>query len=140
MMKYLFCIITGFAGGLVVGTGVVAFFTILGIVTRSIEISNSSKCVKWYEFTILLGAIISALFYFFDIELNWTKYVFPPVIGLFMGIFVGMVASALAEMLDVMPVMADRMSMRKFLYIGIFAIIFGKTLGSIIYWTVSGLY
>src|SRR5690606_21551286 len=119
---------------------VVAFFTILGIVTRSIKISNSSKYVKWYEFTILLGAIISALFYFFDIELNWTKYVFPPVIGLFMGIFVGMVASALAEMLDVMPVMADRMGMRKFLYIGIFAIIFGKTLGSIIYWTVSGLY
>ena len=57
-----------------------------------------------------------------------------------MGIFVGMVASALAETLDVLPFTSTYIGINRWVYLWIIALIFGKIIGSIIYWTVPGFY
>ena len=134
-MRYFIAGITGFSGGLVVGGGIVAFFTILGIITHIINLGATSQYYRLYQISIILGALISTLIYFFDIKISINKYVLV-VLGLFMGIFIGIIASALAEMLDVISVIADRLKMLKYIYVGIFAIMLGKVFGSIIYWIV----
>jgi len=138
-MIYIALIMVGFAGGLVVGGAVAAFFTALGVVTRIVEIGKTKRYLYLYKISILAGTVTSALLYFFSFKVKGSSYILI-FIGLFMGIFVGMIASALAEVLDVIPLIASSLNIGKWIYIIIFSIIIGKIVGSLIYWIVPGFY
>lgn len=136
---YFVLAIIGFSGGLVVGGALAAFLTVLGVITRLIEITKTKRYLTIYKFAILSGTIVSTLSYNLSIKVNGSGYILI-LVGLFMGIFVGMVASALAEVLNVMPLFADVLGGAKWVYVIIFAMIIGKIIGSLIYWIVPGLY
>jgi len=51
-----------------------------------------------------------------------------------MGIFVGLLASALAEVLNVLPVIVRRFRIDGYLGFMIYSLIFGKILGSLLNW------
>mgnify|MGYP000980189750 FL=1 len=53
-----------------------------------------------------------------------------------MGTFVGLFASALAEVLNVVPVFAKKFKVKHELKFIIGALIFGKVVGSLFYWLV----
>ena len=53
--------------------------------------------------------------------------------GLFMGMFVGCLALAIAEMLDSIPIFARRVSYRHGLGLAVLAVAIGKLLGSLYY-------
>ncbi len=54
--------------------------------------------------------------------------------GLFAGCFVGMLAAALTEVINVLPILAKRIGMEAYMIWLLMAMIFGKVLGSIIDW------
>lgn len=136
---YFVLAIIGFSGGLVVGGALAAFLTVLGVITRLIEITKTKRYLTIYKFAILSGTIVSTLSYNLSIKVNGSGYILI-LVGLFMGIFVGMVASALAEVLNVMPLFVDVLGGAKWVYVIIFAMIIGKIIGSLIYWIVPGFY
>lgn len=136
-MRAFLCILFGLSGGLVVGGGIVAFFTVLGVVSNIIKFTETEEYSKVAEWAVLIGALTASIFYFFDIKLSLGKFI--PIIGaLFAGIFIGIVASALAETLDVMPVIADRLDILNWIYVGVFSIMIGKIFFSTIYWLTIG--
>ncbi|MNO07833.1 hypothetical protein D3C81_2302000 [compost metagenome] len=55
---------------------------------------------------------------------------------MFNGIFVGMLAAALTEVLNVLPILAKRLHMQKYLLGLLMAMVFGKVAGSLFEWFV----
>ncbi|MFP3489603.1 stage V sporulation protein AB, partial [Staphylococcus sp. SIMBA_130] len=90
-------------GGLAVGAGFVAFITVLGIIPRLIQLSKTEKLIKVYSASVILGLLMGTYFSFAEVNLQ------QPIVvlllwGLFHGIFNGMLAAALTEVLNVFPI------------------------------------
>jgi stage V sporulation protein AB len=136
-MNEFLSIITGLAGGLVVGGGIVAFFTVLGILTRIIEFSKTKSFTAVYEIAIVLGSVGSTLVYLYDFHLPYLEFL-TIFLGLTMGVFVGMVAAALTETLDIISDIVNTLGIIKWVYVLVFTLIFGKIAGSILFWILPG--
>lgn len=121
--------------GIIEGAGVASFITLLDIIPRLAQITKSKKYVSLYEkiIGISIGFVVFARAIYLDFGLS--KYFMIPISFIF-GAFIGLLASALAETLDVMPVMERKIKLKKYLYVTLFALAFGKVTGSIVYWLV----
>ncbi|WP_339227920.1 stage V sporulation protein AB [Oceanobacillus sp. FSL K6-2867] len=127
-------ILIGFSGGLAVGAGFVAFITVLGIIPRLIQLSKTDKLIKVYSASVILGLMAGTYFSFADLSLNQPVLVLL-LWGLFHGIFNGMLAAALTEVLNVFPILSRRVRLDHYLLILLMAIVFGKIFGSLFQWT-----
>ncbi|MBM7569770.1 stage V sporulation protein AB [Aquibacillus albus] len=126
-------VFVGFASGLVVGTGFVAFLTVLGIIPRLVQLSKSIKYVNKYQAAVILGALLGVYLSFTDISIRGsTMLVF--LWGGFHGIFIGMLAAALTEVLNVFPLLAKRIGIENHIIWLLMAIVFGKIFGSLFQW------
>ncbi|WP_246079033.1 stage V sporulation protein AB [Paenibacillus piri] len=123
----------GFAGGLAVGSGMVAFLVVLDVIPRLAQITRSYSLIRWYEAAVVLGSLFFTITDFFQI----TYSLFPlsaAVFGLFAGGFVGMLAGALTEVINVLPILAKRIGMGSYMIWLLMAMIFGKMIGSLLDW------
>jgi stage V sporulation protein AB len=129
-------ILFGFSGGAVVGSGVVALLTLLGIVPRMCQVSNTFKYIKFYELILIIGCIFGSVFSLFNIRFNLGT---PSIIitGITYGMFIGFLSSSLAEVLDYIPVVSRRLKIAtQYTKYIIFSLLIGKTLGSFLGWTI----
>lgn len=69
------------------------------------------------------------------VPLFLSKWLLVPI-GLFAGVFIGMLAAALTEVLNVLPILAKRIGMGDRILILLMAIVFGKILGSMFQWLI----
>lgn len=127
-------IIIGLASGLAVGAGFVAFLMVLGIISRLIQLSGSKKLINLYGPCVIGGSLFGVYLSF--TATTWDQPIILLVIwGLFHGIFIGMLAAALTEVLNVFPILSKRIGMDKHLLWLLMAIVFGKIAGSLFQWT-----
>lgn len=123
----------GFAGGIAVGAGVIALFIVLDMIPRLAQITRTFDKVHWYEGAMVSGSFIGTIADFW----NWRiagPWLFSGVVGLFNGIFIGMLAAALTEVLNVLPIIAKRLHMQRYLFGLLLAMVFGKVAGSLFQW------
>jgi stage V sporulation protein AB len=132
-IKVVGVIFIGLAGGLAVGSGFVAFLTVLGIIPRLTQLSKTMKMIRYYEWAVVLGAISGVMATLRDPILGISPLFLIPL-GLAGGIFYGMLAGALTEVLNVFPVLAKRLGIDGKIIILIMAIVLGKIFGSIFQW------
>lgn len=128
-------IIVGFAGGIAVGGGFVAFLTLLGIIPRLIQLSKTSHLIRVYIFCVIIGTQLGTYLSFTNIHFD-QHTVLLVIWGSFHGIFNGMLAAALTEVLNVFPIISKRIGMRHYLLSFLMAIVFGKIAGSLFQWIV----
>ncbi len=124
----------GLSGGLIVAGGLIALLVGLGAITRFIGITHTAAHVRLYENAILLGGIFG----------NWMTVYHPSVsfgipglllLGSFFGIFVGGWIMALAEMVNIFPIVARRAGLVKGVSMVVIAIALGKTVGSLLHFS-----
>ena len=132
-IKIFSVIFLGLASGLAVGSGFVAFLTVLGIIPRLTQLSKTLKKIQQYEWAVVIGALIGVFGSLQDPILGISAIVLIPL-GLCGGVFYGMLAAALTEVLNVFPILAKRMRLDGKLLILIMAIVLGKIFGSIFQW------
>jgi stage V sporulation protein AB len=132
-IKVVGVIFIGLAGGLAVGSGFVAFLTVLGIIPRLTQLSKTIKMIRYYEWAVVLGALSGVMATLRDPILGISSLFLIPL-GLAGGIFYGMLAGALTEVLNVFPVLAKRLGIDGKIIILIMAIVLGKIFGSIFQW------
>ncbi|HHY71690.1 MAG TPA: stage V sporulation protein AB [Bacillus bacterium] len=132
-LKILVTMFVGFAGGLSVGAGFVAFLTVLGVIPRLTQLTKTMKYIYLYEWGVVLGATIGGWVGLRETIYHFS-YLFTIPIGLADGIFVGMLAAALTEVLNVWPILAKRIGVQEKLIILLTAIVFGKIVGSLFHW------
>ena len=128
-------ILIGFAGGLAVGGGFVAFLTVLGIIPRLIQLSKTDRLIKVYGACVIVGLEFGTYLSFTNQTLSEPKLLLV-LWGLLHGVFNGMLAAALTEVLNVFPVLSKRIRMEKYLLWLLMAIVFGKITGSLFQWIV----
>lgn len=133
IIKPLFIIFIGFAGGLSVGAGYVAFLTVLGIIPRLTQLTKTMKLIQMYEWSVVIGAVAGTLAVLQNPHFHLSPFVLI-IFGLAGGIFVGMMAGALTEVLNVWPILAKRIGVDDKIAILLMALVFGKILGSLFHW------
>jgi stage V sporulation protein AB len=128
-------VLVGFAGGLAVGGGFVAFIVVLDIIPRLAQVTRTRDRVAWLE-----GAVVCGVVYWTLADFNgWTLRISPigtALIGCTAGIFVGMLAAALTEVLNVLPILAKRLRLFNVLKWLLLAMVLGKVCGSLFDWIV----
>lgn len=128
-------ILLGFSGGLAVGAGFVAFITVLGVIPRLIQLARAERHVRLYGGCATAGALFGTYMSFADH--TWkAPVIFLAVWGGLHGIFNGMLAAALTEVLNVFPILSKRLRLDHFLIWLLMAVVFGKIAGSLFQWLV----
>jgi stage V sporulation protein AB len=129
-------IFIGLAGGLAVGSALVAFLVVLDLIPRLAQITRTGSRIHWYEGAVVSGALFWTITDFFHIHF-WFSPIGTGVIGIFAGAFVGMLAAALTEVLNVLPILAKRLHMGNYIVWLLMAMVFGKVLGSLFDWLMN---
>ncbi|PPA71307.1 stage V sporulation protein AB [Jeotgalibacillus proteolyticus] len=128
-------VFVGLASGLAVGGGFVAFLSVLGIIPRLIQIVQNKNRLRPLEWAVILGAMTGVAGSLFDVKTS-SGFFLVPAAGLLAGAFIGMLAAALTEVLDVIPLVTRRLKIADKLQSIMFAIVIGKVMGSLFYWII----
>jgi len=129
----------GFCSGILVSGAVFAFITIVGVVPRLAQKTNSTRYIKAYETAIALGGIAGVAAGFFAPGVSWGHWLLP-VVGLSAGIFYGCMAMSLAEVLNVIPILTRRVRLQRGMFFLVMAIALGKMAGALLYFLLPGFY
>ena len=138
-MTEIFLVVFSIASGLMVSAGIFAFIAAIGIVPRMAWRTGTRHFVRWYEDVIVLGGIWGTTTMFVDYRLPSSGLLLGCV-ALLNGLFVGVLAMALTEVLNVMPILMRRARLTKGLQWIILAFALGKVVGSLIYYFIDGFY
>jgi stage V sporulation protein AB len=125
----------GLAAGIAVGTGFVAFLTVLGIIPRLMQLSKSTTQLHFYEAAVILGTFAGIYLSFGDQPFSLHE-LFLAGWGLLHGIFIGMLAAALTEVLNVFPLLTKRVGLEEQLMVLMMALVLGKITGSLFHWII----
>lgn len=158
--SFVFLMIYGFSSGLLVSAGVFTVLLAVGLTPRFIGKTHTGKKIFLYESCIMSGAVLGTIFSVIPVMSKaggWVReeifhqtlkgvesspflrgldaagYLFLAAAGLFMGMFVGCLALAIAEMLNSIPIFARRTSYRHGLGLAILSVALGKLAGSLYY-------
>ena len=138
-MRELFLVFFGISSGLLVSAGVFAFIAAIGIVPRMAWRTKTRHFIRFYEDMIVLGGVWGTTAMFVDYHLPpWDWAILA--VSLLEGVFVGILAMALTEVLNVMPILMRRTRLTRGLRWIIPAFALGKVVGSLIYYLIDGFY
>ena len=129
MISNLLILLIGLGGGVLVAGGLYAFLATVGVVTRLAAGTKTAKNVMLYEDMALLGGAIGNIAYVYGVGLptGTTGFI---LYGLSSGIFTGCLAAALAEVINMLPVLSERLNMKKGMMAVMVAFAIGKLVGA----------
>ncbi|KFN03360.1 stage V sporulation AB family protein [Bacillus clarus] len=133
MIEYGVVILIGLAGGIAVGGGYVAFLAVLGVIPRLAQLTRSGHRMKYFEWAVIIGTLTGSWCSLKNITFQTSQY-WLVVLGIFCGTFVGMLAAALTEVLNVLPILAKRVGVDGKIVILLVALVLGKVIGSLFHW------
>ncbi len=121
--------LTGISFGAAVAAGLFAFITTVGVVTRLAAGTKTAKHIKLYETIAIFGVTLANGFDLFQWEI-FCGVIVRILCGLFFGVFVGCLAAALAEVVNVFPVMTRRIRLKVGMPYLVLAFALGKGFGA----------
>ncbi|MHA6483834.1 stage V sporulation protein AB [Paenibacillus sp. strain BS8-2] len=134
--EHLFIAVLGLAGGLAVGSGLVALLIVFDLVPRLAQLSRGFRMSAWFESAIVCGSLYWTFADFMDWRLKLSPALALTGSGLLTGMFVGMLAAALTEVMNVLPILAKRLGLSAYMISLVMAMVIGKTIGSLFDWLV----
>jgi len=139
LIKQAIAATIGIASGLVIAGAVYAFLTIVGVVPRLAQKTQTTRHIKVYESALALGGIFGTLagVFQFYIPIGSIGAVATSLVG---GIFIGCLAMSLAEILNVIPILTRRARIQRGMFFLVLAIALGKMAGSLLYFLVDGFF
>lgn len=130
-LKILTIMLIGFSSGIVISGAVFAFIAIIGIVPRFAQKTSTVDKIMIYEEAIIFGGIFGSLEYLFEFKLLLQEPIVM-IYSLCIGIFYGVLAVSLAEVLDVIPILRRRGNIEKGMTLFVVVLAIGKLSGSIL--------
>lgn len=132
-LQNLLIVITGLAGGFAVGSAFVALLIVLDLIPRLVQLTRAYRRSAVFESGILAGALYWSCSDLFDWTFKLPVY-FLLLPSIFQGLFVGMFAAALTEVLNVIPILSKRLKLMPYLFSLLIAMVLGKVTGSLVDW------
>lgn len=115
--------------GTAVAAGLFAFITTVGVVTRLAAGTKTAKHLMLYETIAIVAVTLANGVDFFQWQIPF-GVIFRAGCGLFTGIFVGCLAAALAEVVNVFPVITRRIKLKVGMPYLVVAFALGKGFGA----------
>ena len=125
--------VVALAGGFSVGSAYVALLIVLDLIPRLVQLTKAYRRSGLFESAILIGALYWMSADHFRWTLGWPNGVLL-VPAVFQGVFVGMFAAALTEVLNVLPILSKRLKLGPYLFSLLVAMVLGKVAGSLVEW------
>ena len=119
----------GLAAGIMIAGGLFAFVVKVGVITRLVTATRTAKYIPVYEDVLVVGVTIANTISLYQFRTSHVGFILP-FCGVFSGIYVGCLAVALAEVVNVMPVFARRVKLKYGMSLLIVAFAIGKMLGT----------
>ncbi|WEK55635.1 MAG: stage V sporulation protein AB [Candidatus Cohnella colombiensis] len=123
----------GLAAGCAAGSAFIALLIVLDLIPRLVQITRAYRRTAFFESAIVAGAM-----YWIVADFNNWQFWLPPfallVPAVFQGVFVGMLAAALTEVLNVLPILAKRLKLKHQLLSLLVVMVLGKVVGSLVEW------
>ncbi|MCL2851411.1 MAG: stage V sporulation protein AB [Defluviitaleaceae bacterium] len=138
-LKTVVAVVYGLASGAVISAAVFAFISAIGVVPRLAQKTGCMSRIKVFESAIMLGGIFGATLNLFEFSISAPAALGALMLiawGLSAGIFYGCLAMSLAEVLDVIPILARRTRIKYGLRVIVISIACGKTVGALLYFLV----
>lgn len=130
-LKYVFLGFVGASFGFAVAGGYLALISMIGILPRLASTTKTANRMVTYENSLIYGVLAGNISYIYDFTLPFGG-VIRILVGLFGGIFVGCLAGALAEIVNVIPIFLIRAKLRTGIPYIIYALALGKALGAFV--------
>lgn len=118
----------GVSFGALVAAGLFAFVVKIGVVTRLMAGTKTVKHIGLYEDAMVIGVTAANIISIFKPPLSAVGWLMP-VFGVFSGVYVGCLAVALAEIVNVIPVFTSRIKLKYGLPFLVMCFAFGKAFG-----------
>ncbi|VEF47912.1 SpoVAB [Bacillus freudenreichii] len=115
------------------GIGFVAFLTVLGVIPRLTQLTKTGESIRSYEWAVVISVVIASLADLNNFSIPIGSGILIPI-GFASGIFIGMLAAALTEVLNVLPILSKRIGMEGMLISLLMALVIGKLAGSLFQW------
>jgi len=138
-LSHVLAVTIGLGSGMFVSGAVFAFISVIGIVPRFAQKTRTQSYCRVYETALILGGIFGTAASFLHLRLPLGAFVLV-LVSLCAGIFFGSLAMALAEVLDVFPVLTRRARVGQGVFVFVSAIAAGKLIGSLLYFLLPGFY
>lgn len=139
MIRVLVSAIVGFGSGAVISGAVFAFIAVIGIVQRIAQKTGTVRQIMLYEEAIIVGGVFGTLTMIFDFNLRAGNIV-AVILSFCIGVFFGVLAISLAEVLNVIPILSRRANIYKTIQLLILSIAIGKLLGSLLFFIIPGFF
>lgn len=105
-------VVVGLCGGLLVAGGLFAFLALVGVITRLAAGTTTAKNITFYEDMSLFGCVGGNLLFLYGFSMPLGN-VLLGLYGIGAGVFTGCLAAALAEVVNMMPVLSERINLKK---------------------------
>ncbi len=138
-LKYLCGMFLAFSGGVIIAGGVYAFIAVIGVIPRLAQKTKTEQYARLYEEAVMLGGISGAAIDALHFKTQINIFV-GSLLSFCGGVFLGVLAMSLAEVLNVIPIFTRRARIQQGIFYFILCIAIGKFVGSILYFTVPGFY
>lgn len=123
--------LVGLSSGVALAGGIFAVVLSIGVINRLAGKTHTAKHILIYEDSILLGSVVGNVLSIFDCTIPAGLFG-QLLFGTFSGIFTGCLAIALAEVLQVFPVLMRRLKIHRGLGLIVTSMAIGKTVGSLV--------
>ena len=124
--------IIGFSAGAVVAGGIFAFIIGLGIISDFADRTHTARHILLYEDAVALGGIMGNMYLIYQFSIPGRALVLG-IFGLLAGVFTGAWAMALAEMLNVFPILVRRIKLVSCVPWAILGMALGRGVGTLIF-------
>lgn len=124
--------ISGLAAGALVAAGVFALITSIGVIPRMADKSRTAAYVRTYETAVILGGVWGNILNIYEVPFPFTKAALA-VFGIFAGMFVGCLATSLAESLNTTAIFSRRVRLHRGMGAIILCVALGKMIASIMF-------
>ena len=131
--KELLMGVTGLCSGLAVAGGLFALIIALGVVADFADRTHTARYILWYEDAVAGGGILGNVLSVYAISLPLGS-LGAGVFGIFAGVFVGAWAMALTEIINIIPIFARRLDLRRGLELLVLSMALGRTIGSLLFY------
>ncbi len=132
MWEEILLAIIGLSSGITVGGGLFALIIGLGIISDFADRTHTGEHILLYEDSVALGGIIGnlcSIYHLIPAGIIWIL----PVFGIFVGTFVGCWAMALAETLNIFPILIRRTKITNCIPYIILGMALGRCLGALLF-------
>lgn len=137
-LKSIFMILVGICSGIGVAAGTFAFLLVIRVIPRMLQKAKLEHKVIYIENIVFRGILFGTVLSLFSWKKKWLFTLLGrsilTIFGLSAGIFVGCLAVALAEILDVFPIFFRRIQLKEELGEPLLLVMaIGKMIGSLFF-------